>query len=77
MDLRASVPLEQTGILDGMPEHGDLGVAGARIVAPGDPARSLLLLRSRLRGAGQMPLFWTNLRDDDAMAKLEAWIRGL
>ena len=77
IDLRATTPLEDTGILDAPPQRGDLGIADARIVAPGVPDRSVLLRRMLLTGEGRMPQLGTDLPDREAARVLRRWIRGL
>jgi hypothetical protein len=47
-------------------------------IAPGDPTRSLLLARMKVRGVeAQMPRIGTRHVDDAGVALIEAWIRGL
>ncbi|MCG3135655.1 MAG: hypothetical protein HMLKMBBP_03377 [Planctomycetes bacterium] len=77
LDLRATTALEDTGALDAVPQHGDAGLADPRILAPGEPARSTLLERMRIRGDGQMPQLATHVPDDDAIRTLERWILRL
>ncbi len=53
-------------------------VTQARRIAPGDPARSVLLSRIRSRDpVHQMPPLGTRLVDPDAVALIEQWIRSL
>jgi glucose/arabinose dehydrogenase len=75
LDLRFSTPLEETGMLDAPPQHGDLGIADARILAPGDPARSTLVERLRVTGEGRMPGLGTVVPHDEAVRLLRRWIR--
>jgi glucose/arabinose dehydrogenase len=77
IDLRATTPLDETGCLDLPPQHGDLGAADARILAPGDPSRSTLLLRMKTTGEGRMPQLATTVPDRRAVRLLERWIRSL
>ena len=77
MDLRYSTPIAQTGICDVAPSAGDLGIANARIVAPGAPARSVLLARTNRRGAQQMPPIGTTVVDTNGVALLQQWIQGM
>jgi uncharacterized repeat protein (TIGR03806 family) len=77
LDLRAATPLDATGLVGGAPQHGDLGIAGAEIVAPGDPSKSVLWQRMRLRGPTQMPSLATALPDAAAVKLVAAWIRRL
>ncbi len=76
IDLRHSTPLERTGLLE-EPGQGDLGVAGAQLLAPGDPERSLLLVRMLRRGPGQMPNLATNVPDEPACRSVREWIEGM
>ncbi len=78
LDLRGSVPLEDTGMIDGVPRVNALGIPNARVVAPGDPARSILARRMRLRGSPlQMPPLGTHVADRRAIRTIERWIRRL
>jgi uncharacterized repeat protein (TIGR03806 family) len=78
-DLRHSVPLDEANLVDVAPSQGDLGLgAEARLLAPGDPERSLLLLRMRLRGDPRaMPPLASLVPDPQGLALVEAWIREL
>src|SRR5262249_41745842 len=70
-------PLKETGILDVKPRQGDFGIADARIVAPGDPYRSVLFYRMAKFGRGRMPHLgseWPHVQGLDLMAK---WISSL
>lgn len=77
LDLRARTRLEETGLLDALPQHGDLGIADARIVRPGDPLRSTLVARMATTGEGRMPQIATSVPDRRAVRLLERWIRRL
>ncbi|HLV21560.1 MAG TPA: hypothetical protein VKZ49_11785 [Polyangiaceae bacterium] len=77
LDLRFGTPLGETGLCDA-PEKGDLGVAGALRVAPGDPASSVLSLRMKtLDPEVRMPRIGTRVVDADAVAVIDAWIESL
>jgi hypothetical protein len=77
MDLRGSVPFAAAGLCDAPPQHGDLGVDGARLIAPGDPPRSLLFHRLSRRGPNQMPPLGTRVVDGAAVDVVRRWIAGL
>ena len=77
MDLRHDTALAQTGACDVEPTAGDLGIADARIIAPGDAARSVLLARMSRRDANAMPPIASNLRDTAGEALIGAWIDSL
>jgi uncharacterized repeat protein (TIGR03806 family) len=73
----ANLPLKETKALDARPQQGDLGIAGARIIAPGDPARSLILARMTRLGLGRMPHVASNVVDAQGARLIEEWIRSL
>ena len=75
LDLRAETPLEETGLLDAIPQHGNLGIEDARILAPGDPVRSTLIARLLATGEGRMPQVGTVVPDRTAIRVLRRWIR--
>ncbi len=77
IDLRHDTPLDQTNACDAAPTAGDLGIANARIIAPGDDARSVLLARMARRGVDQMPPIASNVRDSNGEALISAWIDSL
>lgn len=77
MDLRYRVPLQDTGTCDALPLSGDLGIVDARIIAPGEPARSVLVLRTDRRDVHGMPPLATNLVDAEGVGLLSAWVESL
>jgi|GEM_PF-331209 len=77
IDLRFSTPFSRQGLCDARPATGDLGIPGARILAPGDPGRSVLLRRVDRRGVAQMPPLATEVVDGDATDVIGDWIRSL
>lgn len=78
LDLRFGVALSDTRGCGVAPSQGDLGVAGARILAPGDPDKSTLLLRmATTDGLLRMPRVATLLPDPQGVALVRAWIAGL
>lgn len=77
MDLRYDTPLAQTGICNVNPVAGDLGIVGAKIVAPGSAATSLLYQRMARRDDSRMPPLASNVVDQAALAVVEEWINGL
>ncbi len=75
-DARGGVPLTLSNIIDGaLIDHG--GNPANRVLVPGDPARSRLLQRIAVRGAGQMPPLASNERDAAGEALLAQWITVL
>ncbi|HVH42784.1 MAG TPA: PQQ-dependent sugar dehydrogenase [Labilithrix sp.] len=77
LDLRIDRPLALTRTCQVAPQGGDLGVAGAQIVAPGDPAKSTLALRMRAMDQNRMPTLATRVVDEAGAAAIETWIREL
>ena len=77
LDLRHGTPLSQTGACNIVPTRGDLGVAAARIIAPGEDTRSVLLTRMSLRDANAMPPIASNLVDTAGAQLIGAWIDSL
>jgi uncharacterized repeat protein (TIGR03806 family) len=77
MELEHTKSLAQMMIVDETPKHDKFGVQDAKLVAPGEPQRSILLHRISIRGKGQMPPLATALVDDPAVAMLREWITQL
>ncbi|MCB9677454.1 MAG: PQQ-dependent sugar dehydrogenase [Alphaproteobacteria bacterium] len=76
LDMRLTTALADTNLC-GVPQNGDLGIADPRIVAPGDPASSVLLARTRDLGAYRMPPIASHVVDDVGTGVLSEWIAGL
>jgi mono/diheme cytochrome c family protein len=77
IELSYKTPLQKARMLNEPPLHDDFGITGARLVAPGDPERSLLYQRIARRGEGQMPPTSTNLVDHAGARLISEWIRKL
>ena len=77
MDLRYTTALASTNTCDVAPAAGDLGIANARLIAPGDAARSVLIARLARRDADGMPPLGSNLVDDDGEALVSDWVNSL
>lgn len=75
-DARASVPLSLAGLVNG-PLIDQGSDPANRVIVPGNPARSRLLQRMAIRGAGQMPPLASHVRDLAGEALLAAWITAL
>jgi uncharacterized repeat protein (TIGR03806 family) len=74
-DARFDTPLERQGLLDAATVSDSLGLRDPRVIACGDPARSMVLERMRRGDKFHMPPLATNVRDEAAVKVLEAWIR--
>ena len=78
MDWRYDVSLTGTSSCDVPPVTGsDLGVNEARLLSPGDPARSLVWLRMSVRDAHAMPPIGSLAVDPDGLTLVGDWIAGL
>ncbi len=77
MDLRYDTTLSATGTCDVVPSLGDLGIGNARIIAPGDANRSVLLERMQRRDANGMPPIASNLVDSAGVTLMQNWINSL
>lgn len=75
--VQVNLPLDQTGMIDVKPERGGYGLEDPRIIAPGDPDRSLLSHRMTLTGTGRMPHIGSHVIDDEGVALLREWIRQM
>jgi glucose/arabinose dehydrogenase/mono/diheme cytochrome c family protein len=76
-DARLDTPLERTGLVNAEPVGGDLGVSGARLVVPGAPDKSILVLRLIDGGPFRMPPFGVHHEPAPVVPLLEAWIRTM
>lgn len=70
-------PLKEAALLNALPLQGGLGLPDARVIANGDPARSVLLLRMATAGRGHMPYLGSQLLDDRGILLLRDWIASL
>ncbi|HVX12099.1 MAG TPA: PQQ-dependent sugar dehydrogenase [Pirellulales bacterium] len=77
IDLRFSTALDKMRLVGVEPLHDRFGIAGARLVAGGDPDGSVLLRRMSVRGRGQMPQLATSIVDERAVALIRQWIESL
>jgi len=77
MDLRYATALAATGTCDVPPQAGDLGIANARLIAPGDAGRSVVVARMGRRDAHGMPPLGSALVDSAGVALLTAWVNAL
>jgi uncharacterized repeat protein (TIGR03806 family) len=78
MDLRWTTALANTEACDVLPSKGDLGVAGARRIVPGQPGRSLVSLRMHtLSERFRMPQIGTGVVDAAGAKLVDDWIASL
>ena len=84
LELDVSTPLKkteksdkETGIFDVRPKQGDFGLPDARIVAPGDPYRSVLFYRMAKFGRGRMPHLGSEFPHAQGLDVVGQWIASL
>jgi mono/diheme cytochrome c family protein len=77
MDLRSTTPLAATNTCNLVPQLGNLGLANARLIAPGDAAHSIIVARAGRRDVNGMPPTGSSLVDTAGVALLTSWITGL
>ena len=68
------VPLAETKTVGIRPIQGTFGISGALIIAPGDPAGSVLYYRTSKLGGGRMPRVGSNQVDERATRMIHDWI---
>lgn len=67
----------KTNLFDVVPLHGRFEIADCRLVAPGDPYRSVLLYRIAKLGRGRMPHIGSRAVDHKAVHLFYDWIERL
>ncbi len=76
-DYRASLSLKDTKLCNANPGKGDLGIAGAKLIAPGDPAKSLVSFRIHTLGLNRMPPISSVVEDTVGAQVVDDWISSL
>ncbi|MFQ5733535.1 MAG: c-type cytochrome, partial [Planctomycetaceae bacterium] len=59
------------------PSQGTFGIRAAKVIAPGDPYRSVLLYRMAKLGRGRMPHFGSGVVDRMGLRLIHDWIDSL
>jgi putative heme-binding domain-containing protein len=77
IDLRAELPLGQTKTRGVRPAQGTFELHDAKIIAPGEPFRSVLLYRMAKLGPGRMPHIGSDVVDRRGLQLVHNWILGL
>ncbi len=75
IDLRGSLDLAKMKVLDHPPVQGTFDIPDVRIVAPGDPTRSLIYFRMAKTGPGRMPHIGSEIVDAQGLQVVHDWIR--
>jgi uncharacterized repeat protein (TIGR03806 family) len=71
------LPLEKTNMVAARPSQGTFGIHDARVIAPGDPFRSVLLYRMAKLGGGRMPHIGSTEVDRAGVELIYNWLRQL
>ena len=69
--------LRENNYVDAVPAQGTFEIADAKVVAKGEPTRSVLLYRMLKSGRGHMPQFGSNVLDRDGVRLLQEWISSM
>jgi regulation of enolase protein 1 (concanavalin A-like superfamily)/mono/diheme cytochrome c family protein len=75
-DARFDTPLKKQNFING-PVANQLGIGGAKVVAPSDTNKSILFRRISIVGENQMPPLARNLVDTNATSAIGKWISSL
>ncbi|MEO8272340.1 MAG: hypothetical protein ABI557_21710, partial [Aureliella sp.] len=74
--MHVDLPMDKTNML-AAPSQGDFGISNARVVAPGEPFRSVLLYRMSKLGGGRMPRLGASETDYEGVELIADWIAGM
>jgi uncharacterized repeat protein (TIGR03806 family) len=72
-DARFDTPLKKQNLINGAVANL-LGIAGAKVIVPGNTNKSILFQRISITGEGQMPPLARNLVDEKSVAVIGKWI---
>lgn len=75
--LDSSVKTAEMRLHNETPLQGDMGLPEARLLAPGDPGRSVILQRMATGGRGHMPYLGGRTVDDAGLALIRDWIGAM
>jgi uncharacterized repeat protein (TIGR03806 family) len=75
--LLATLDLKETGALDVRPAHGTFQMTQAKLLAAGDPYRSVAFYRMAKLGPGRMPRLGSSVADRKGLKLIHDWIVGI
>lgn len=75
--LLATLPLKDWGVVNVNPQHGNFKIDGAKVLAPGQPEKSIILQRMSMTGLGRMPHIGSRVVDEQAVRLVHDWIKGM
>jgi uncharacterized repeat protein (TIGR03806 family) len=76
-DFRFATDFAMTNVCNAMPQEGDLGVMGSRLLVPGAAAQSIMSLRMHALDVTRMPPLATSTVDATGTQLIDDWIRSL
>jgi uncharacterized repeat protein (TIGR03806 family) len=76
-DFRFTTPLAAMNACDVVPSLNDFGIAGAHLIAAGDPDHSIVAFRIGSPSEGRMPPLASFLVDEQGLALIRDWITSL
>ncbi len=77
LDLRYATSVPGMKVCGVAPQHGELGIAGALLIAPGDPSKSVLARRMHSLSTPRMPPLATAIIDKEGTALVDGWITSM
>jgi len=77
MELEITTPRDKMRVIGVKPLHDSFGIKDAKVIAPGDPEKSILYQRLKRRGPGQMPPLASAVVDDEAVRLIHDWIKAM
>jgi uncharacterized repeat protein (TIGR03806 family) len=75
--LLATLKLNETGAVDTRPGQGGFFIPDAKVIAPGDPYRSIVFYRMAKLGPGRMPRMGSNVVDEVGVRLMHDWLSSL
>jgi putative heme-binding domain-containing protein len=73
----ATLELGDMGIVNVRPNQGTFNIPNAKVLAPGDPYRSVMFYRMSTLGPGHMPRLGSNVIDETGVRLIHDWIKQL
>jgi uncharacterized repeat protein (TIGR03806 family) len=77
IDLEFKTARDRMRAINVKPLHDSFGIKDAKLIAPGDPDKSILYQRLKRRAPGQMPPLATAVADDEAVRLIHDWIKEM
>ncbi|HXD85507.1 MAG TPA: hypothetical protein VN641_03375, partial [Urbifossiella sp.] len=72
-----TLPLAETGTIGVKPGQGAFDLKDPKLLVPGDPDRSMIYHRMTRLGLGRMPHIASSVVDEQAVALIRSWIKGI